>query len=338
MPTLQKSKCIKTVNDIVDNGRILCARYVEIYLNEIDLGVIANQYDYDKAICAEVEYARKEYLPRWFTDYIFKCFEDKTKLKGGDKVLYSIAKAKLNSLYGMCVQHPIRDMIEEDYTSGKFKHSHSDPEELYEKYLKNHNSILPYQWGVWVTSYAFRNLFELGACAGEWIYSDTDSCYGIDWDTDAVEAYNLKCKQKLTSNGYGAVVFNGREWWLGVAESTDEDEYSEFCVMGSKRYCGRNIADGQIHITVAGVPKIGAKCLNNDIKNFKTGFVFDGNTTNKKIHTYTFIDEVYENSSGDIIGDYIDLNPCDYKLDSVDVYDWEKMFEEDVLIQSYEEE
>ena len=34
MPALQKSKCVKTVNADVDNGRILAASYVEIYLND----------------------------------------------------------------------------------------------------------------------------------------------------------------------------------------------------------------------------------------------------------------------------------------------------------------
>lgn len=100
MPSLQLSKAVKTVNAVVDNGRILCADYVEIYLNEVDLCVIADQYEYGKHACIDVEYAEKGYLPRWLTDYIFTLFVDKTKLKGGDPVAYALAKAKLNSAYG----------------------------------------------------------------------------------------------------------------------------------------------------------------------------------------------------------------------------------------------
>ena len=99
MPALQYSKVIKCVNPIVDNGRILECDYVEIYLNEVDLAVIHAQYDFEKHICTEVMAAYKDYLPRWLTDYIYQLFQDKTRLKGGDAVLYAIAKSMLNSVY-----------------------------------------------------------------------------------------------------------------------------------------------------------------------------------------------------------------------------------------------
>ena len=61
---------------MLDNGRILEADYLEIYLNEIDLEVIADQYDFEGHLCVEVETALKGYLPRWFTDYVFSLFKD----------------------------------------------------------------------------------------------------------------------------------------------------------------------------------------------------------------------------------------------------------------------
>ena len=132
MPALQKSKLKKGVNIVEDNGRILCAAYTEIWLNETDLSVIMQQYDYEKAICVNVKASKKDYLPRWFTDYIFETFKEKTQLKGGDAVLYSISKAKLNSLYGMTVQKPIKETIEEDYITGQYEiDEDSDPKEIY---------------------------------------------------------------------------------------------------------------------------------------------------------------------------------------------------------------
>ena len=98
MPALQYSKCVKDINACTDNGRVLCANYIEIYLNEIDLAVINSQYKWKAAACVEVEYSEKAYLPRWYTDYVFECFTAKTMLKGGDAVAYSLAKAKVNSL------------------------------------------------------------------------------------------------------------------------------------------------------------------------------------------------------------------------------------------------
>ena len=53
MPVLQSSKCVQTVNKVEDNGRILMASYVEIYVNEIDADVIRDQYTWDGEICVE---------------------------------------------------------------------------------------------------------------------------------------------------------------------------------------------------------------------------------------------------------------------------------------------
>lgn len=339
MPALQFSKCEKTVNAILDNGRILAANYVEIYLSEMDLAVIMDQYTIKgKHICCEVEMAAKDYLPRWFTDYVFESFTNKTYLKGGDAVLYSIAKALVNSLYGMTAQKSIREDIIENYLTGEFlKQDPENEDERYAEYIGKLSSILPYQWGCWVTSYAFYNVHQLAKCCRVPLYMDTDSCYGVGWYMDKVEAYNQHCKDLLRANGYDAVIRDGKEYWLGVAEHEgDKDTYYEFKYMGAKRYCGRCMEDKQLHITVAGVPKEdGAKCLKDDINNFHPGFVFDGKTTGKKTHVY-FHNEIYIDENGNETGDSISLIPCDYELDSVNVVNWEELFNEEIQIQIYE--
>lgn len=339
MPTLQYSKCVKTINAVTDNGRVLCAGYVEIYLNEIDLEVIASQYDYDFAVCTEVYVSMKDYLPRWFTDYVYQLFHEKTTLKGGDPVLYAIAKAKLNSLYGMCVQKPCKDNIEEEYMTGDYIEVELSEDERrlkYEKYINNNNSVLPYFYGVWCTSFAFRNLHKLGPCCGTWYYSDTDSCYGTNWNTKALDNYNNNCKELLKANGYGPVLFNNREYWLGIAEP--DSIYYEYRYLGAKRYCGRSIEDDDLHITVAGVPKKGAACLNDDIENFTAGTIFSGSLTGKKTHYYLYADDINIDAHGNECADSIDLAECDYLLDSVDTVDWEKIFTDDIEIQVYDEE
>lgn len=357
MPVLQASKCEKSVNVVLDNGRILCSDYVEIYINEIDALVIYEQYTWDGDICVEVEYSHKDYLPRWFTDYIFELFADKCKLKGGDPVLYALAKAKLNSLFGLCCQKSIKpqiiELLSDTEVHGIIKHEgeyiiDDSVEELqiYEKYLENKGNILNFSWGCWCTSYAMYNLFQLGKCIKEdgqishWIYSDTDSCYSDSWDEDKILAYNQKCKEELAANGYGAVIVNGREYWLGIAEHKEGvDDYTQFKTQGAKRYCGRNLEDGQLHITVAGVPKKeGAKCLEDDINKFTQNFIFSGVKTGKLTHKYFFVPEIYTDEDGNITGDSIDLSPCDYKLDSTEVNtDWFTVFDEEVQIQVYDE-
>lgn len=334
MPALQKSKCIKTINPIEDNGRILCADLVSIYVTEMDAKVIFDQYEWDKHTCTDIYAAGKDYLPRWFTDYIYEAFTNKTKLKGGDPVAYALAKAIVNSLYGMCVQKPLRDDYTENYETGEFEISAREDEVQYNRYLENKNSILPYQWGCWVTSYAFYNVHQLGKCCEEWIYTDTDSVFGINWDLEKLKAYNDSCKAKLLANGYGAVEFNGKEYWLGVAEK--DKECSEFRVMGAKRYCYRDKESGELKITVAGVPKKGAKCLQNDIENFKAGLIFDGATTGKLTHYHIYRDKI-EINDGNEYGDSINLEPCDYLLDIIEVDENFLNRPIELEIQTYEE-
>lgn len=340
MPTLQKSKCDNIINGVYDNGRILGADYIELTTNEIDWEVYQEQYSFDFIMVKNIYYAAKGYLPRWFTNYVFDLYRDKCTLKDGDPVLYAIAKAKLNSLYGMCVMKPIRAVIEEIYGTEEFRTQELTTEHAkieYEKFTEKKNQVLQFSWGVWVTSYAFRNLMALGKCidydnGGFWAYSDTDSIYAYNWDEAKLEAYNNNCKELLKVNGYGAVEYNGKEYWLGVA--ADDGEYSEFITQGCKRYACRDAVTGKLKITVAGVPKkTGAICLKDDIENFKRGLVFDGETTGKKLHTYLFVDEIYTDSNGNEIADSIDLTPCDYLLDGInDIPDWETLISEEVTI------
>lgn len=349
MPALQASKCVKLIQPVIDNGRVLCAEYLEIYLNEIDLSVLAKQYDLThNCAIVELEYAIKDYLPRWFTDYIYKCFADKCLLKNGDPVLYSIAKAKLNSLYGMCVQKCVKETVIEDYSTGLYTVDHSvDMEESYKAYVAKKRSVLPFQWGCWVTSYAFARLFELGSLVakdGVWLYSDTDSCYATKWDDMKVKQYNERCIKELQANGYSGVTVGTDTFYPGIAEL--DGVYSEFVTVGAKRYAVR-YADtpknrkknlvGIIKITVAGVPKKGSVCLQNDLNNFKSGLCFSGDKTGKKLHTYYQSDTIYIDANGNERGDSIDLSPTDYILDETDVFDWEKIYEEEIEVITYEE-
>ena len=336
MPPLQYSKCTKCVDELLDNGRILRAGMIEIYLTEIDFKIIYERYDFDLIKINDCYFCKKDYLPRWFTDYIFQLFKDKCTLKGKDPQNYMISKGKLNSCFGMCVQKPISEEIEEDYHTGEYNIAEDfDPEYEYNKYVKNYRKVLPYQWGIWVTSYAFENLFKLGGMAKEWIYTDTDSVYSIGWNEEAVKAYNDNCLQQLQANGYGAVEYEGKYYILGQAVL--DGEYTEFRILGAKRYCGRSKADGKLHITVAGVPKRGAECLNDNINNFTKGFCFSGKQTGKLQHTYLYGD-IRQDQYGNWLADSINLSPCDYILDNAYSLDIEDiLFKETEDIQVYDE-
>jgi len=337
MPVLQYSKCIKCINPVVDNGRILEADYIEIFLTHIDAKIIFSQYNIERHICTDVLASYMDYLPRWFTDYVYSLYEDKCKLKHGDPILYGISKSKLNSCYGLTVEFPLKNDIKEEYESGEYHVSQIDQQEKYDEFCKKHSTVLNYQTGVFITAYALQNLFELGKCfngrsADCWIYSDTDSAYGVNWDEEKINAYNENCKRKLRANNYDCVKYNGEEYWLGFA--TLDGKFSQMKVIGCKRYCVRDAETNELKITVAGVPKkTGVKCLENDIENFRDGFIFSGEKTGKKLHTYIFRDEIFIDENGNEIGDSIDLSPCDYQLSSVK--QWENITNNYFLSEEY---
>ena len=346
MPVLQFSKTLKRYNVICDNGRILKADYLEIYLTEIDLKLIVEQYKFEYRI-ESCYTAIKEYLPRWFTDFIYDKFEKKCELKHGDKVKYNLSKAAANCCYGMTVQKPVDDDIDELYEyelmikEGKsFKmQAVEDPEERYaQKYVNNFNKILPYQWGCWVTAYAMENVHKLGSMFEKWYYSDTDSVYGSGAHIKEIDAYNKHCVEAMRANGYDPVDVNGEKFYLGTAEHKPlKDEYSEFVTLGAKRYCGRCKVDNELHITVAGVPKKGADELNNRIRNFKKGMVFHGTITGKLTHQYIYEPEIYIDEKGNETGDSIDLTPNDYTMDNTELMSLDGVDIEEYSYQIYED-
>ena len=359
MPDLQYSKCEEgtVINPILDNGRIIECDYFELYTNEIDLEVLNDQYIFEGSVCVEVEAAAKDYLPRWFTDFIFNLYKEKCELSvqaetdESVEVLRTLKKYQVNGCYGMEVQKYVKDDIIEDFTTTVteevYKVNRPDDKKEYikqqrkefNKYIKKKTTILNYAWGCWTTSYAFRNVHRLNACVkptsegGLLLYNDTDSAYAHGWDLDKIKAYNENCLKLLQANGYDKITIEGHEFLLGAAEhKPGKDDYTEFKIMGAKRYAGRCLKDNKIHITVAGVPKkTGAETLKNDLYNFTKGHIFKGKDTGKKTHVY-FTSDIYIDEEGNESADSIDLLPCDYELDSTEKFDFIDLFSEEVEI------
>ena len=148
-PPLQLYKVERVVDGQIDNGRILEAGYVSIYVNEIDFISIYRAYSWERCMIDDVWTASKKSLPRWLGDFVYKLYKDKTELKGGDPVIYAIRKAMLNSVYGMTVQKLVMDDIVENYATGDYDIIIKDSEEEYEKTVDKQSTFLFYAWGVW---------------------------------------------------------------------------------------------------------------------------------------------------------------------------------------------
>lgn len=339
MPMLSLSKCTQTINAMCDNGRILRSDYAEYWTNELDFSLFIRQYKYSKIYILDVQAARKDYLPKWFTDFIYDRFIQKTQLKGVDAVRYMIQKGMLNAgAYGMCAQRPVKELIEEDYETGEFKVKEDmDFEAEYKKHVNSPRSFLPYVWGIYCTSVAQLRLYELGECVaddGIWLYSDTDSVYATEFNEEKLRAYNQKAIDAMKERGYDPVFWNGKNYYLGIAE--DDGEYKEFKTWHSKCYAKRDEYTDELKITIAGVPKRGVNTLNNDINVFKPGLIFDGETSGKLQHKHISVDAIYTDAAGNEIGDSIDLTPCDYLVRSVNDVDFDDLMEEEIGIIYYD--
>ena len=290
IPYIPYSKCTEIGSErVIYNGRILEANLLTISLTNIDFEIIENQYTYDKLFINDFYYCYKDYLPIELTNQILKYYRDKTELKGvKDKEYeYNKSKNKLNSIYGMCVTDIIREAWEyEDDIFIKNAHNKTSLDDYYESF----NSFLVYQWGVWVTAYARKNLQNMLDVVGDdVIYCDTDSIkYINNYDKEFNECNN-SIINRVEREGLEAYCdYKGKRMYLGVW--TKEETYDDFVTMGAKKYAYNysrklKINDSryayikykELGITVSGLSKSkGAKELTKKggLTSFKIGTVF----------------------------------------------------------------
>ena len=265
----------------IDNGRILYAGICECALTEIDLEIVVKQYNFDNVKVLSAMVAQKDYLPEPYRKVIQKYYELKTTLKGTidpeEAYAYAKSKEKLNAVFGMSVQDPLHAKIlydDGDYTVQDLNKT-GTPEEL-EKALSG--AAFPYQWGVYVTSYARHALQEAIDLIGydRMVYCDTDSVKMIGKVN--MSGINKKREQLATRQGAVAVDRKGIAHYMGVFEY--EGTYDQFITQGAKRYA--YVIDGKMGVTVSGVskkinPETGIQIAVEelkDLKNFRDGMIW----------------------------------------------------------------
>lgn len=268
-PYLSKAKCTNIMDGVYDNGRILSASALRTCLNEIDFSIIYAEYDFDAYIIDQLWIADKKKLPEEFRDLLKETYEQKTALKGtGKDYEYMLMKALFNAFYGMMVQNPCKPDFVYDPETGLITEDFEKTEEaLIQEYQKT--GWLPYQWGVWVTSYARLKLHKGIHCIPpeQFIYADTDSVKCIGDHASAFEKLN----EEYLNEELSALDAAGKRHYIGIYEH--DDEYKAFKTMGAKKYAYIDMND-QLHITISGVnKKLGADELGS-IENFREGFIF----------------------------------------------------------------
>ena len=319
------SKCFHLKNYSSDNGRLVQAEELSTTITEQDFAIIRKFYSWEHMKIKNFRRYKRGYLPHDFVRAILTLYKKKTELKGVEEsiVEYMNSKEMLNSCYGMCVTDICRTEI--DYSNDTWGKIPPSSEDDIQKYNKKPNRFLCYQWGIWVTAYAQRNLFtaiyELGE---DYIYSDTDSVKFVNYEKHKqyFENYNKRVIQKLES----AMEFHGFDYELYRPETIRGERkvlglwdydgfYQKFRTLGAKRYMVKT--DKGYSLTVSGVnkkfaiPYLYDKYGDTIMDEFKDGLIIPPSYTGKNIHTY-----IDEETSGEVV-DYMGNLSTYYEKSSI---------------------
>lgn len=253
IPYIPFSKCnYCDKGSTIYNGRVLYSDALVISLTNIDFDIIKNQYDFEELYVEKFYFSRKDYLPQELRDIILEYFYKKSLLKGDEKHYYEYMKSKnkLNGIYGMTVTDILHDIFSFDYETGDFVKT---KEHDIEKYYSNRNNFLSYQWGVFVTAYARRNLQNAVDKIGlDVVYVDTDSVKYINDHDDFFESNNkviINNNLKLHIKHY--VDIKNERYYLGLFDK--EPTYDRFITLGAKKYAYE--INGKLGVTVSGLNK-----------------------------------------------------------------------------------
>lgn len=337
---LSQSRCVRALNPLTDNGRIVSADLIRTTITEQDFLTLREYYEWDKLSIDNFRIMKKEYLPRNFILAILNLYSDKTTLKDvdGKEAEYMRSKNMINSCYGMTVTDIARPTITFQPTG--WDKMEPDIGKVIGTYNRSKRRFLYYPWGVWVTAYARRNLFNgISEFKTDYIYSDTDSVKVINADKhgDYIKNYNENVinKLRIMCDTYG-IDFEmcqpktpaGKKKPLGVWDF--DGHYKKFKTLGAKRYMTLNDND-ELSITVAGVNKKTAvpyilKTFDDPFEAFEEGLIIPPEYTGKLTHTY-IDDEITINVTDyngltDTVTTYsgIHLEPASYELSLSDMY------------------
>lgn len=274
IPYIPFYKCSRVSEDLeCYNGRVLHAAELTIALTNIDFDIINSMYKYDDVIVTDYYVAKKGYLADEIREKIYEYYLKKCTLKYDPDAWYEymLAKAKLNSIYGLMAQKIIKDEWVLDANGDLVI---SEEQKTLDDYYNSYNSFTEYQCGCFCTALA-RLMLQRGIdlVGADMIYCDTDSVkYQGDHDADFKR---LNDEIRKTNNEYCTVKSdNGKDYTLGIWD--DDGEYQTFITLGAKKYAYTD-QEGKIHVTVSGLGKRDAAAeleAGKGLDDFRIGKVF----------------------------------------------------------------
>lgn len=292
-PFMMRSKVIPESSgvDILHiNGKIISINYgcVRTCFTSDDYEIFKEQYDFKMCVLAMDAYELAP-LPSYVLDTVKYYYQQKNELKSkykrtgdeSDRLNLMLCKGRLNGIFGCSYTRPVRNDIAID-TNYTWHTEHKDIEQELEKFYSNINNCLSFAWGVRVTSSARKQLHAAILKIGYkyFLYCDTDSAFYIETPENkkALDAWNDELQQKSKDNGY-FVEYDGKKKYFNYFDDENENIVA-FRALHAKCY-GYITDDGQLHITVAGVPRKTGDTTReqelNTLDNLSNGFVFREN-------------------------------------------------------------
>ena len=306
--SIHKSQCKSLIND---NGKIYYAEECKVYLTDVDFDIYNRYYSYSDYEVFDLQISKKEYLPKYVINPMIETYSIKQKKKiNGEN--YVTEKEEVNSFYGMMVTRiPLTESIVED---GEWLTI--DREFPYDD--RNRTFLSPY-WGIWVTAYSRKHLFDGIDCFNKFYYSDTDSVKGIV-DKHKLEKLNDSIFENVKNSKKHFNINNSLVDDLGNWDN--EGRISIFKYLGAKRYlCYKK---GKVYPTIAGCPKY--EYTNHYKKNmFAIPFYeFRNNFSLKSVK----LRSIYNDNSYDIVVDNCiqkiygcnTLTPTDFTMSLAHIY------------------
>lgn len=336
---ISESHCYARENLKVDNGRIISADMVSLTITEQDYFIIAKTYKWESMKVKNFRTYQRDYLPKEFILAIINLYKKKTELKdvAGFEAEYLNSKELLNSCYGMCVTDICREDVTYDLEHNEWNEETTpvDYEKEIEKYNKQKQRFLAYQWGVWVTAYARSNLWNgILSIKEDYCYSDTDSLKVINIENheDYFTSYNANMIKKLKRmckhydipfEEVAPKTITGETKIIGL---WSREFVCDFKTLGAKRYIVKYTPPKkgkEYEITIAGLNKdttmdYFTRFGLNPFETFKNGmyipatYVYENNIyigTGKNTHTYI------DSKRNGIVKDYLGKN-YEYHVES----------------------
>ena len=334
---LSSHKCFLLEDPEIVNGRVRKASTLRTTITNVDYEIIKRVYKWDSIRVSNFRIYKRGYLPKPFLNAVIELYEKKTSLKNVEnfKREYNSAKELLNACFGMCCT----DIVREDISySDDWEVQDVDVGEKIDEYNNSNSRFLFYPWGVFITAYARKQLYNaILELKEDYVYSDTDSVkfqnlekhekFFADYNNYITDKIDLACFNiGINPERCRPETKNGDRKQMGVWEF--EGTADKFKTLGAKRYF--YLKDGEYHLTCAGMHKIkGAEFLakqKSPFNSFCDKMKIEGDYTGKLTHTY--IDEPRSGMITDYLGNKcgfselsaVHLEPAGYSLKMSDVF------------------